>query len=309
MNVVVIGAEGQLGAEVMRTGKSLGWLMVPVGHVEGDLRWKISVEDYASCRKVVGDIDRDEAPISAVVNCAAYHNMPLCAKYPRLAWDINTGGPANLAKALNLRRQLEDVLLIQVSTDCVFGEDRAPLYQETSMRVPFTGGDDKGIYGNTKLAGELAVQSFAHRYAIVRVATLFGVAGCRARAGGNLIDSLVERVRDKKPLVMHTNTKVSVTYAVDAARAICRTIDEMAITMEHARVVHACNDTGIGASHYEIARAVCDGLGLVETKDYVIEEAAAPRAKRMPLAPTYEMPDWKRAIRAYLVEKGYLTEL
>lgn len=305
MNIAVFGAEGQLGSEVMKVGSSLGWNMTPIGHTATDAGWYAEVGEYENVLNTIGDIDRYVAPLSAVVNCAAYHNMPLCAKYPGLAWQINAGGPANICRALSLRKLTEDILFVHVSTDCVFGEDKQPIYQEDSMRVPFTGGDDKGIYGQSKLAGELAIQMCGHRWAIARVSTLFGATGCRAKNGGNLIDSIAQRALAGDDMTMHTNTRVSVTYAPDAAKAICRTIQEMQVTMDHSRIIHACNDTGPGVSHYEIALCVCKELGLIEERDYNIFGETTSRPRRSPLNPTYQMPGWERAIRQYIHEKGW----
>jgi dTDP-4-dehydrorhamnose reductase len=310
MNIVVIGANGQLGVEIMKAGGILGWNMVPVGHSEDSgFDFNVDIIDYKAVLQFISDVEHSVGPITAIINCAAYHNMALCARFPAVAWDVNVNGPINITKALTLRDMHEDTLYVHISTDCVFGQDRLPIYREDSMRVPYPYGEDKGIYGQTKLAGEMAVQMMAHRWAIVRVATLFGVTGCRAKNNGNLIDSIAARALDGAQLTMHTNTRVSITYAVDAAAAICRTIEEMGIMMDHRRIVHACNDCGEGISHYEIALEVCKELNLIDIKDYKMNPEVTDRPRKSPLNPTYEMRKWDRAIRLYLDEKGWLKNV
>ncbi len=100
----------------------------------------------------------------AIINCAAHTNVNACESQEDLAFRINAIGPRNLSIAASET----DAKLLQVSTDYIFSGDAASPYREFDASGP------RSAYGRTKLAGELFVKEFAHRYFIIRTAWLYG---------------------------------------------------------------------------------------------------------------------------------------
>src|SRR5690606_26006215 len=149
----VLGANGQLGVDVCAAFRTAGHDVTELNHE------MLDVVDAEACRKVLGEV----AP-ALVVNTTAMHHVENCEKDPGKSFAVNAVGPRNLAA---LSREL-DYALVHVSTDYVFdGEKKAP-YAETDLPRPLN------VYGNSKLSGELFVETTAPRHFVIRVCGLFG---------------------------------------------------------------------------------------------------------------------------------------
>ena len=145
MNILVTGANGQLGNEMRLVAQSSNdrYFFTDVNQAEGVETLYLDITDRDAIRKMVAD-----NRIDVIVNCAAYTNVDAAESNEALAEKLNAEAPENLAKAM----KEVDGLLIQISTDYVFGKEpyNIPCKEEQQ-------GTPTGVYGLTKLHGEQKV--------------------------------------------------------------------------------------------------------------------------------------------------------
>jgi dTDP-4-dehydrorhamnose reductase len=161
--VLLTGAAGMLGLELLRVGARAGHELVGLTHAELD------VTDPSSVRAAIARCTPD-----AVVNCAAWTDVDGAEAEPGRAHEVNARGAANVAEAA----AAADVRMLHVSTDYVFAGE-APLDASGAPRA-YVESDPTGprsVYGATKLEGERAVLAASRRHAAVRSSWLFGMGG------------------------------------------------------------------------------------------------------------------------------------
>ena len=116
MNILVTGANGQLGNEmrIVAKGSNDSYIFTDVNQVEGVETVELDITDLEAVRKMVA-----ENQIDVIVNCAAYTNVDAAETNVDLAEKLNAVAPENLAKSI------KEVggLLVQISTDYVFGKE------------------------------------------------------------------------------------------------------------------------------------------------------------------------------------------
>jgi dTDP-4-dehydrorhamnose reductase len=168
MRLLVTGAAGMLGADVLRAGERMGYELVAVD---------LPVLDITNADAVSEAFERI-AP-DAALNCAAWTDVDGAETHSGQAHAVNADGAGNLARAA----AAVGVPLVHVSTDYVFdgeacvGESGAPRpYVESDATGPRT------VYGQSKLAGELQVLAASPRHTVARSAWLFGVGGANFAA-------------------------------------------------------------------------------------------------------------------------------
>jgi len=156
MKVTVIGANGQLGWELIEQSQGLDIEVCCFDQPEIDITDSAQVMEFIA----------DNRP-SLVINAAAYTQVDGAETERELAFAVNRDGPAYLSEACASIH----IPLIHISTDFVFnGEKRAP-YQETDPVSPIS------IYGKSKAKGEEAVRSHLNQHIIIRTSWLYGVHG------------------------------------------------------------------------------------------------------------------------------------
>ena len=154
--VLVTGGAGQLGTELARHVWPEGWEAVVLTRADLDL-----ADADAIAARVAG------RPWAAVINAAAYTAVDKAESDAVAAWRVNALAPAALAAAC----AAADVPLVHVSTDYVFSGDKIGPWDEHDPVGPL------GVYGASKLGGELAVRTSAPRHAIVRTAWVVSASG------------------------------------------------------------------------------------------------------------------------------------
>jgi dTDP-4-dehydrorhamnose reductase len=196
MKYLVIGAEGQLGQDLLR-------------RLEGDVvaaaRSRADLTDVASLRRIL-----DEVQPNFVLNCAAYNLVDRAESEPQLALTVNAIGVADLARLCAER----DCVLVQFSTDYVFGlesERRTP-YFETDLPGPL------GVYGSSKLAGEHLARAYCSRCYVIRSCGLYGTRGLGGK-GGNFVDKMLELGARGGPVRVVTDEICAPTSTADLADA------------------------------------------------------------------------------------------
>jgi len=163
MRLMVSGAGGMLGHDVMRAGRRGGHELAGLG------RGELDVADGEAVERAVARL-RPEA----IVNCAAWTDVDGAEGHRRQADAVNAEGAGNLARAA----ARAGVPLVHISTDYVFSGE-APLDVRGSPR-PYVESDPTGprsAYGQSKLAGEHQVLAASNAHAVVRSSWLFGVDG------------------------------------------------------------------------------------------------------------------------------------
>ncbi|MFH0996171.1 MAG: dTDP-4-dehydrorhamnose reductase [Pseudomonadota bacterium] len=156
MNILIAGAKGQLGSELMRQGPDRGFSAFPVDLPEVDITSPDPV------RAAIRDTGA-----SLVINCAAYTQVDMAESQDMLAFKVNSLGPAILAHVCSEAK----IPLIHISTDFVFdGSKRSP-YLETDPVSPMS------VYGKSKAAGEAVVERILSRHIILRTAWLYALQG------------------------------------------------------------------------------------------------------------------------------------
>ena len=159
-SVLVTGANGQLGTELVRHAWPEGWRAVAMG------RDALDLADPAAVTAIV-ERGHDGRPWAAVVNAGAYTAVDRAESDQVAAWQANAVAPAAFGAAC----AAAGIPLVQVSTDYVFPGDRDGAWGVEDAVSPL------GVYGASKLGGELAVRTSGARHAIVRTAWVVSAHG------------------------------------------------------------------------------------------------------------------------------------
>lgn len=202
MNILITGANGQLGYEmrlVSRNSKD-NYLFTDVVPAEGVETVLLDMTDADAVRALVGAND-----IRCIVNCAAYTNVDKAESDELLCHRLNAEAPKILAEVM----KEVDGLLVQISTDYVFGGDpyNTPCREEQS-------GTPTGVYGKTKLEGERNIQAVGCDHVIIRTAWLY------SEFGRNFVKTMLGLTATKPRLNVVFDQVGTPTYAYDLARAI-----------------------------------------------------------------------------------------
>jgi dTDP-4-dehydrorhamnose reductase len=202
MNILVTGANGQLGSEMRLVASRSAdkYVFSDVVDLPGVDTLILDITDIDAIRKVVRDHD-----IKAVVNCAAYTNVDKAEDDVALCTLLNAKAPENLAVAM----KEADGLLVHVSTDYVFGGDpyNTPCTEDRK-------GTPTGVYGQTKLDGELAIHASGCRHIIIRTAWLY------SEFGKNFVKTMLGLTATKPQLNVVFDQTGTPTYALDLAETI-----------------------------------------------------------------------------------------
>ncbi len=203
MNILVTGANGQLGNEMRIVAGNTGhnFIFTDVCELEGVQTTMLDITDLSAVKAMVA-----EHNVQAVVNCAAYTNVDGAESAQQLAELLNATAPENLALAM------KEVggLLVHISTDYVFGGDpyNTPCTEDLK-------GTPTGVYGLTKLQGEEAVQRTGCNHVIIRTAWLY------SEFGKNFCKTMLNLTATKPALNVVFDQVGTPTYALDLAKAIC----------------------------------------------------------------------------------------
>ncbi len=208
MNILVTGANGQLGNEMRIISKDStdNYIFTDVNQIEGVETFYLDITDLESIRKMVADNH-----IDAIVNCAAWTNVDGAEdpeKYA-LVEKLNATAPENLAIAM----KEVDGWLVQISTDYVFGKEpyNTPCKEDQQ-------GTPTGVYGATKLLGEQEIIATGCKYMILRTAWLY------SEFGKNFVKTMLNLTATRPQLKVVFDQTGTPTYAYDLATAIVAAI-------------------------------------------------------------------------------------
>ena len=218
-DVLVTGGGGQLGLALARHQWPQGWRAIARTRAELDLT------DPAAIAAGVA-----ERRWAAVIHAGAYTAVDRAESEPVLAWRVNALAPAALAAAC----RAADVPLIQVSTDYVFPGDREGAWEPDDVPNPL------GVYGASKLGGELAVRTAGTRHAVVRTAWVVSADRC------NFVRTML-RLATKRDAVRVVADQVGApTSAADLAAALAT----IAVGLANGRPSGAWHFTNAGQASW-----------------------------------------------------------
>lgn len=278
MKILVTGATGMLGQDVVRTLRQRGHVCLGVGSKDFDL-----LDAQAVMREVCAFMPE------AIVHCAAYTAVDQAESEPERCAAVNGLGTLNLVRAaLNIGAKL-----LYISTDYVFdGAGNAPR-EATDRPGPLN------VYGLSKLQGEEAVRGLMTRAFILRTSWVFGAGG------RSFVSTMLRLGQERSTVRVVDDQRGAPTYTPDLARLIA----DMIVTDRYG-VYHATNEGC--CSFAEFARAILQLSGS-QCRVQAIPSAEYPCAARRPLnsrlskrsldeAGFSRLPPWEDALRRFLAE-------
>ncbi len=231
MNILVTGANGQLGNEMRRLGA-----VSPNNYIFTDVA-ELDITDASAVMNAV-----KAASIDIIVNCAAYTNVDKAESDEAAAELINATAVRNLAVAM----KEAGGTLFHVSTDYVFGLDGNTPRTEDMPVNPL------GVYGRTKLNGELAIKESGCKALVFRTAWLY------SEFGNNFLKTMLRLTAEREQLNVVFDQVGTPTYAGDLALAIFSII-EAGVYEGNEGVYHFSNE-GV-CSWYDFAVEIADAAG------------------------------------------------
>ena len=247
MNVLVTGANGQLGLEIkdcQHNFKALNFFYADLPDI--DICNEDAVNNFVT-----------KNSIKAVINCAAYTAVDKAEEDAKTAKKVNTEGVFNLVKAMeNVNGKI-----IHISTDYVFDGTKTLPYDEEDTVSPI------GVYGKTKREGELAVINSSLEGIVIRTSWLYSAYG------NNFVKTMMRLGKEKKKLNVIFDQIGTPTFAGDLANICLAILSNEQNRIDKAGKVYHFSNEGV-ASWYDFATAVmkinkldCEVLP-IETKDY-----------------------------------------
>lgn len=258
----------------------------------------MDITDFASVEKVLNEVQPE-----AVIHCAAWTAVDAAEDDDKKekVHTVNAVGTENIAKIckdLNCR-------MMYISTDYVFnGQGTQPWQPDCKDYKPLN------VYGETKLAGELAISETLNEFFIVRIAWVFG------KNGNNFIKTMLNAAKTHDKLTVVDDQIGTPTYTFDLARLLVDMIET-----EKYGYYHATNEGGY-ISWYDFTKeifrqAVAGGhtqysednvtVLPVTTAEYGASKAARPSNSRLDKSKLIEngftpLPTWQDAVKRYIEE-------
>lgn len=279
MRVLVTGAKGQLGYDVIKELNKRGHTAVGVDIEEMDITNKDSVDKVIKSSKV-----------DAVIHCAAYTAVDAAEDNAQLCQKINVQGTQNIAKTC---KEL-DIKMLYLSTDYVFNGTGTRPWEPDDKREPLN------VYGQSKYEGELVVENNVSKSFIVRIAWIFGING------KNFVKTMLNLSQNHDSLTVVDDQIGSPTYTADLAVLLVDLIESDKYGKYHATNEGFC-------SWYEFACEIFKQAGKNDIKvspvssDGYKAKAKRPENSRMSKEKLTEngfnrLPSWQDGLKRYLKE-------
>ena len=276
MKVLVTGAKGQLGYDVMNELAKGGYEGIGVDVQEMD------ITDAQAVDRVITESGADK-----VIHCAAYTAVDAAEDNVDLCRKVNAQGTENIAKVC---KKL-DIPMLYLSTDYVFDGEGTRPWEPDDKRDPLN------VYGQTKYEGELAIEENLDKYFIVRIAWVFGVNG------KNFIKTMLKLAENHDTITVVNDQVGSPTYTYDLSRLLVDMIE----TDKYGRY-HATNE-GL-CTWYEFAVEIFRQAGISVNVVPVTSEEFQAKAKRphnsrlnkdkLDEMGFKRLPSWQDALSRYL---------
>ena len=231
MNILVLGAGGQLGKELRVAAEG------SAQHYTFASRSELDVTDQLAIQHFVQDHH-----IDTIINCSAYTAVDRAEDEPEEADRINHQAVAALAALA----KAQGLYLIHISTDYVFaGDSHRPITEEETPRP-------QSVYGRTKLLGEDAIRRMGCRALILRTSWLYSTYGA------NFLKTMCRLMQERQELSIVFDQIGTPTYARDLARFIVSYLEQDKGTRQEG--TYHFSDEGV-ASWYDFAEAIRHRMG------------------------------------------------
>ncbi|MFQ5455475.1 MAG: dTDP-4-dehydrorhamnose reductase [Nitrospirota bacterium] len=287
MKIVIIGANGQIGNDLVETLTSDE--IISLTHND------IDISDFSQ----TGDILKKYRP-DMVINTAAYHRVDHCEDAIERTFEVNSYAVRNLAQ---ICADME-IPLVHFSTDYVFGGEKESPYIEEDTPNPLS------VYAVSKLTGEYFIRSICSKYYLIRTCGLYGVTGAAENAVTvNFVEIMVGLAKKKRPIRVVSDQIVTPTSAKELAIKVSQLI-----RTERYGLYHITNNGE--CSWYEFTKAIFDLCGIKSELYPVRTSEYGAKAKR----PLYsvlknrnlkrlgldDLRHWRDAMKEYLRVRGYV---
>jgi len=288
MKILLLGANGQLGSDILRKNQ---------GHAD-ITAWQRSDLDITNQEELRQKLK--EQSFDVLLNCTSYHNTDHAEKTADMAFMIN----AFCVKEMAMICKEKNARFAHISTDYVFSHH--------PHNQPLTESDNPSplnVYGASKLMGESLAKAAHDNTIIFRVASLFGIMGASGK-GGNFVETMIRIGREKGQLRVISDQIMSPTSTASIAEIILKAL-QMNIP---SGIYHTVNSGN--ASWYEFAKAIIHNAGV----NAVVEPMFAADYPSVAVRPSFSalnnnkltkyvgtIPSWQEALDSYLREKGYIN--
>ena len=236
MNILVTGANGQLGNEIQKVSKHSQDHYIFTDVCDG--YEKLDITNLDAIRQMVAQLD-----VKCIINCAAWTNVDAAETAGDIVEQLNAKAPENLAMAM---KEVEG-LLVHISTDYVFGGDpyNTPC-REDQKESP------TGVYGQTKLYGEQRILATGVKHIIIRTAWLY------SEFGKNFVKTMLSLTATKSQLKVVFDQCGTPTYAEDLADVIYDIIENRKFDNNEG-IYHFSNE-GV-CSWYDFTKVIAQMAG------------------------------------------------
>jgi dTDP-4-dehydrorhamnose reductase len=287
MRIAVIGANGQLGSDVVRAFASNGDEVYAITHSD------IEITDIDSVSRGLRGVQPQ-----VVVNTAAMHHVENCEQEPEKAFAVNALGARNLAL---VSREMRSVLM-HVSTDYVYDGRKGSPYEEHDAPQPLNS------YGNSKLAGEYFVRSLAEKHFVLRTSALYGTSACRAKGGRNFIQLMLKLAKERDEVRVVDNEVISPTSTLELAHQLVTLSRSDCYGLYHATAEGSCSWIEFAQTIFSMTNAKVN-LKVAGPDDFPVK---VPRPKYSVLENRALKSNglntfgpWQNGLRAYLEGSGF----
>ncbi|WP_044747467.1 dTDP-4-dehydrorhamnose reductase [Bacillus alveayuensis] len=276
MKVIVTGAKGQLGTDLVDLLADRGY------EVYGYGRKELDITNFDQVKQVISEVNPD-----VVIHAAAYTKVDLAESQPDQAFLINAYGTRNVVVA----SEEVGAKLVYISTDYVFDGTANTPYNEFAPTNPLS------VYGKSKLAGEQFVRDLHSKFFIVRTSWVYG------KHGNNFVKTMLKLAQERDELMVVHDQVGCPTYTVDLSNCILELIQT-----EKYGIYHVSNSGH--CSWYEFAKAIFEEAG-IEVKVNPCTTKAFPRPAPRPAYSVFdhmalrlngfkEMPHWRESLKNFV---------
>ncbi len=276
MKLLVTGAAGMLGRDVMLAAGNAGHDVVGFGRTELDI-----TDATALAKKF--DLERPDV----VINCAAWTDVDGAEAAEQEAFAVNGTGAGHVAAAA----AAVGASIVYVSSDYVFDGAKAAPYVESDQPAPLS------AYGRTKLAGEEATVAANKRHFVVRSAWLFGIGG------PNFVETMLRLAGSGNEVLVVRDQVGSPTYTWHLAYGIVRLIEGIEFGIHHMAAAGQCSWYDFAREIFEQAKVECKVLSIT-TEEF---GRPAPRPPFSALTSQREhairLPSWQDGLAGYLAQR------
>jgi dTDP-4-dehydrorhamnose reductase len=276
VKLLVTGAAGMLGRDVMLAAGNAGHDVVGFGRAELDVTNPDALEKKF-------DLERPDV----VINCAAWTDVDGAEESEQAVFAVNGTGAGNVAAAA----AKVGASVVYVSSDYVFDGAKGAPYVESDQVAPLS------AYARTKLAGEEATAAANKRHFVVRSAWLFGIGG------PNFVETMLRLAGDHGEVLVVRDQVGSPTYTWHLAYGIVRLIEGIEYGIHHMAAAGQCSWYEFAREIFEQAKVECKVLSIT-TEEF---GRPAPRPPFSALTSQREhairLPSWQDGLAGYLAQR------